>query len=227
MADDEQSTTQDAMMDDAAQGDGAAMADEIPMAARKRVYEGPNLPLFGKWDISEVTVQDPGLIRYINLQPILVPHTGARHGNKSFAKHKMNIVERLINEMMRTETYTGKKNSAFRAAREALETVATRTKENPVQVLVRALENAAPREEVTRLRYGGISVPKAVDVAPARRLDQAIRRIATGAVEASHKSKNTIAQCLADEILKAAKNDMNSFAVAKKEEIERVAKSAR
>ncbi|HWH09454.1 MAG TPA: hypothetical protein VNX21_09660, partial [Candidatus Thermoplasmatota archaeon] len=50
------------------------------------------------------------------------------------------------------------------------------------------------------------------DVAPTRRLDQALRRIASGAVQASHKSKATIAQCLADEILKAAKNDMNSAA---------------
>ena len=198
-----------------------------PVVPARPKWTGPNLLLFEKYDLTEVTVKDPGLVKYINLTPIIVPHTGARHGNKSFAKHKMNIVERLINELMRTEVYTGKKNSAFRATREALEIVATRSKENPVQQLVRAIENAAPREEVTRLRYGGISVPKAVDVAPARRLDQSIRRLASGAVDASHKSKNTIAQCLADEILKAAKNDMNSAAVAKKEEIERVAKSAR
>ena len=214
------------------------MADETPQSipaeetaapepqARQR-DTGPAPLLFEKYDLREVEVRDAGLSKYINLTPIIVPHTGARHGNKSFAKHKMNIVERLINEMMRTEVYTGKKQSAFRAVREAFEVVAARSKDNPVQTLVRALENAAPREEVTRLRYGGISVPKAVDVAPTRRLDQALRRIATGAVQASHKSKNSIASCLADEILKAAKNDMNSFAVAKKEEIERVAKSAR
>ncbi|MEA3202120.1 MAG: small subunit ribosomal protein [Thermoplasmata archaeon] len=196
-------------------------------ASRRQKYEGPNLLLFEKYDLSEITINDPGLVRYINLRPIIVPHTGARHGNKSFAKHKMNVVERLINELMRTEVYTGKKNSAFRAVREAFDIIATRTKQNPIQILVTALENAAPREEVTRLRYGGISVPKAVDVAPARRLDQAIRRIAAGAVEASHKSKNSISQCVADEIMKAAKNDMNSVAIAKKEEIERVAKSAR
>lgn len=207
---------------DEASGDVAAV-----LAPQKPEYTGPNLLLFEKYDLREIVVKDPGLVKYINLTPIIVPHTGARHGNKSFAKHKMNIVERLINEMMRTENYTGKKNSAFRAVREALEVVANRTKQNPVQVLVTAIENAAPREEVTRLRYGGISVPKAVDVAPTRRLDQSLRRIATGAVTASHKSKNSIANCLADEVLKAAKNDMNSFAIAKKEEIERVAKSAR
>lgn len=204
------------------QNEGGAVAVQ-----EEKKFEGPAPLLFEKYDLREVVVNDPGLVKYINLQPIIVPHTGARHGNKAFAKHKMNIVERLINEMMRTEVYTGKKNSAFRAVREAFDLVAARAKENPVQTLVRAIENAAPREEVTRLRYGGISVPKAVDVAPTRRLDQSIRRIATGAVEASHKSKNSIAACLADEILKAAKNDMNSFAVAKKEEIERVAKSAR
>ena len=223
MAEDENTTQQ--MADEPAETPLQTAAELA--ASRRRKYTGPNLLLFEKYDLSEITVQDPGLVRYINLQPIIVPHTGARHGNKSFAKHKMNVVERVINELMRTEVYTGKKNSAFRATREAFEIIATRTKQNPVQVLVTALENAAPREEVTRLRYGGISVPKAVDVAPARRLDQSIRRIAAGAVEASHKSKNSIAQCLADEILKASKNDMNSVAIAKKEEIERVAKSAR
>jgi small subunit ribosomal protein S7 len=203
---------------------------ETPIIAHamvQRKWDGPAPLLFEKYDFRDVVVKDPGLVRYMNLQPILVPHTGARHGNKAFAKHKMNIVERLINEMMRTEVYTGKKNSAFRAVREAFALVATRSKQNPIQQLVMAIENAAPREEVTRLRYGGISVPKAVDVAPTRRLDQSIRRIAAGAVGASHKSKNSIAECLANEILKAAKNDMNSSAVAKKEELERVAKSAR
>lgn len=212
------------------EGDEQTKGPETPIIAHamvQRKWEGPAPLLFEKYDFRDVVVRDPGLVRYINLQPIIVPHTGARHGNKAFAKHKMNIVERLINEMMRTEVYTGKKNSAFRAVREAFEIVATRSKQNPIQQLVTAIENAAPREEVTRLRYGGISVPKAVDVAPTRRLDQSLRRLAQGAVGASHKSKNSIAECLANEILKAAKNDMNSSAVAKKEEIERVAKSAR
>ena len=224
MADEENTTTQ---TQQAPEMESTGNVSRDLALAQKRKYDGPNLLLFEKYDTSGVVVNDPGLVKYINLTPIIVPHTGARHGNKSFAKHKMNVVERLINEMMRTEVYTGKKNSAFRATREAFDVIATRTKQNPVQILVTALENAAPREEVTRLRYGGISVPKAVDVAPARRLDQSIRRIAAGAVEASHKSKNSIAQCLADEILKASKNDMNSVAIAKKEEIERVAKSAR
>ena len=90
-----------------------------------------------------------------------------------------------------------------------------------------ALENAAPREEVTRLQFGGISVPKAVDISPQRRLDIALRNLSTGVVQASTKNKKAIHECLADEIMLAAKGDMTSFAVAKKEETERVAQSAR
>ena len=203
---------------------------ETPIIAHamvQRKWDGPAPLLFEKYDFRDVVVKDPGLVRYMNLQPILVPHTGARHGNKAFAKHKMNIVERLINEMMRTEVYTGKKNSAFRAVREAFEIVATRSKQNPIQQLVTAIENAAPREEVTRLRYGGISVPKAVDTAPQRRVDLSIRYIAMGAVQTSHRNAKPIADCLADEIIKCSKADITSFAIAKKDDIERVAKSAR
>jgi len=206
--------------------EAAAAASATPSAATV-VAAGPAPKLFGKYEMVGVAVKDPGLVRYVNLTPIDIPHTGARHGNKPFAKHRMSVIERLVNQMMRTENWTGKKASSYRAVKEAFEIVAQRSKDNPVQVFVTAIERAAPREEVTRLRYGGISVPKAVDVAPARRLDIALRHMTTGAVHSSHKSKNTIAQCLADEILKAAKGDLNSFAVGKKEEVERVAKSAR
>ncbi len=109
----------------------------------------------------------------------------------------------------------------------AFETIEKRAKKNPVQVLVEALENAAPREEITRLRFGGISVPRAVDVAPERRLDLALRHICKGAVSATYKNKKPIHECLADETLMAAGGDINSYAIGKKEEMERVAASAR
>ncbi len=116
---------------------------------------------------------------------------------------------------------------AYKAVSQAFDIIATKTKKNPIQVLVEALENAAPREEVTRLQFGGISVPKAVDVSPQRRLDIALRNLSTGVVNASSKNKKPIYECLADEIILASKGDMTSFSVAKKEEIERVAQSAR
>jgi small subunit ribosomal protein S7 len=183
--------------------------------------------IFGKYDLSEVTVNEGGLAKYIDLTPTNVPHSGGKHANRWFGKSKLSIVERLINNIMRTEKYTGKKLKAYKAVSEAFDIIAQKTKKNPVQVLVEGLENAAPREEVTRLQFGGISVPKAVDVSPQRRLDIALRNVSTGCVKASTKNKKPISSCIADEIMLAAKGDMTSFSVAKKEEIERVAQSAR
>jgi small subunit ribosomal protein S7 len=183
--------------------------------------------LFGKYGYSEIVVRDGGLAKYINLSSTSVPHSDGRHANRSFGKARLNIVERLINNMMRTEVFTGKKLKAYRVTSEAFDIIAKKTKKNPIQVLVEALENAAPREEVTRLQFGGISVPKAVDVAPSRRLDIALRNITKGAIQTSFKNTKSIQECLADELILASKNDMNSFAVSKKEEVERVASSAR
>jgi small subunit ribosomal protein S7 len=188
---------------------------------------GAPVLLFGKFDISGVTVRDPGMGRYMDVTPLAVPHTGGKRTNKQFAKAKMSIVERLINNMMRTEDFTGKKIKAYKAVENSFTIIHEKTKQNPLQVFVDALQNAAPREEVTRLQYGGISVPKAVDVAPSRRVDLALRNICKGSLEAVRKSKKSVEECLADEILSAARNDMNCFSVAKKEEVERVAASAR
>lgn len=186
-----------------------------------------NALIFGKYDLSEVTVNDGGLAKYIDLTPTNVPHSGGKHANRWFGKSKLSIVERLINNVMRTEKYTGKKQKAYKAVSEAFDIIADRTKKNPVQILVEGLENAAPREEVTRLQFGGISVPKAVDISPQRRLDIALRNVSTGVVKASAKNKKSISNCIADELILASKGDMTSFSVAKKEEIERVAQSAR
>ena len=196
-------------------------------AEEKTKMVAPKAPVFGKYDTTEIVINDAGLAKYIDLNPTSVPHSGGKHANKWFGKSNLSIVERLINNIMRTEKYTGKKLKAYKAVSDAFDIIAAKTKKNPVQVLVEALENAAPREEVTRLQFGGISVPKAVDISPQRRLDIALRNVSSGVVAASAKNKKTIQDCLADEIMLAAKGDMTSFAVAKKEETERVAQSAR
>ena len=183
-------------------------------------------PMLAKYDMSTIKIEDKGLERYINLEAEKIFHGGI-FSNKLFAKSKLPIIERLINNIMRTEDYNGKKMKAYKAVKGAFEIIDKKTKSNPMQVFIDALQHSAPKEETTRLRFGGISVPKAVDVAPQRRLDIAIRNISTGSVNASHKNKKSIEACLADEIIKASKNDVASFAVAKKNDIERVAKSAR
>jgi small subunit ribosomal protein S7 len=184
-------------------------------------------PLFGKWDLKEVEINDISLKNYINLDPIITPHIGGKYANRPFSKKKVHIVERLINNMMRTEHMTGNKSKAYTIVGKAFEIINKKTKRNPVQVFIDAIEAAAPKEEITRLKYGGISVPKAVDIAATRRLDVALRNICKGAHQSSSKSKKKIEACLADEILRAANGDLQSFAIAKKDEIERIAASAR
>ncbi len=185
------------------------------------------LKVFGKWDVEEVVVNDPALKNYICLKPRFVPHTHGRHANTPFAKQNVFIVERLINKVMRKGRNTGKKMLAYDIVRKAFDIIYERTKKNPIQVLVDAIINAGPREEVVRLKYGGIAVPKSVDTSSLRRVDVALRNICEGARQRAFKNPKSIAECLAEEIILAAKNDPKSYAVAKKEEVERIAKSAR
>jgi len=183
--------------------------------------------IFDKWELDEVEVRDPGLVRYVNLKPVLVPHSMGRHAKQVFNKSELCIVERLINKMMRKEHNTGKKMKAYNIVRDAFEIIYQRTKRNPVQVLVEAIANAGPREEIVRLKYGGIAVPKAVDTSAQRRVDQALMFIAKGAWATSFKSRRSIAEALASEIIASAEYDARSFAISQKDAKERVAKGAR
>jgi small subunit ribosomal protein S7 len=185
------------------------------------------IKLFGKWDTSNIQIRDLGLRAYISLNPVLVPHSCGRHEHKRFGKAKINIVERLANRIMRPGKNGGKKALALSIVDNALELVYLKTGENPVQVLVRAIENSAPREEVTRISYGGVTYPQSVDSSPQRRVDLALRFITDAARNSAFGSNKPIEECLADEIVMAASNDPKSYAVQKREEIERIAISAR
>ncbi len=184
-------------------------------------------PLFGKYPFEGVEVHDPGLLPYLYLHAVYAPHSEGRLTGRPFQKSRMHLVERLANHLMRGGKFAGKKSKALATIRRSFAELAQKEGKNPLQLLVDAVENAAPREEVTRLQFGGISVPRAVDASPARRLNVAIRNLALGAIQASHKSTKPIHSCLADEIRLAAKGDLTSFAVGRKEEVERVAQSAR
>lgn len=192
-----------------------------------RPIAGIGTLVFGKWDASAITCKDPGLAPYINLTTVGVPHTGGRHANAWFGKAKLSVVERYINKLMRTGPYTGKKQGAMKAFEAALDAIAEKTGENPLQIFVNAICNAAPMEEITRIKFGAVSQPKAVDSSPSRRLDVALRNLAKGAQQGTHKSKRTLTNCVINEISKASADDATSFAVAKKEELERIASSAR
>ncbi|BFH73302.1 30S ribosomal protein S7 [Sulfurisphaera javensis] len=185
-----------------------------------------DLKVFGKWD-TKVEVRDPSLKKYIGLMPVYLPHTGGRHEHRRFGKAKLPIVERLINNVMRPGRNKGKKMLAYNIVKTAFDIIALKTNQNPIQVLVRAIENSAPREEVTRIMYGGIVYYVAVDVSPQRRVDLALRHLVMGAKDSSFNNPKPIEEALAEEIIAAANNDPKSFAIRKKEEIERIALSSR
>ncbi|MDG5778423.1 30S ribosomal protein S7 [Haloarculaceae archaeon H-GB2-1] len=181
--------------------------------------------LFGKWDVTDIEYHDPSTERYITITPIA--HTMGRHASKQFQKSEISIVERLINRLMQTGENTGKKQQTTRMVREAFDSIHAQTDENPIQILVAAVENSAPREETVRLKYGGISVPKAVDVAPQRRVDQALKFIAEGVYSASYKTSTDVDEALAQQLIGAANDDVQTYSVNQKEEKERVAAAAR
>jgi small subunit ribosomal protein S7 len=185
------------------------------------------IKLFQKWSFKDIKVNDLGLQRYLNLTPMVAPHSMGRHEHQRFRKANVNIVERLINSLMRPGKNAGKKAKATNIVRQAFEIVNLRTGRNPVEVLVRAVENSSPCEDTTRISYGGVVYHLSVDVAPQRRIDLAIRHISEGARAASVNSPRSIEECLADELVLAANNDIKSAGISKRHEIERVAQSSR
>ncbi|KPV63188.1 MAG: 30S ribosomal protein S7 [Candidatus Bathyarchaeota archaeon BA2] len=183
--------------------------------------------LFEKWSFSGVEVKDPGLKRYISLKPVYVPHTLGRHEHKRFRKAEVNIVERLINNLMRPGSSAGKKVRAINVVKNAFEIVQLRTGENPIAILVRGVENSAPCEDTTRISYGGVAYHMAVDISPLRRVDLALRFLSEGARKASFGNPRSLEECLAEELILAANNDVKSYAVQKRNEMERIAQSSR
>jgi len=121
----------------------------------------------------------------------------------------------------------GKKVMVNRIVKQAMEIIHLLTDSNPIQIVVDAVANTGPREDSTRIGSAGVVRRQAVDVSPLRRVNQAIALLTTGAREAAFRNVKSIAECLADELINAAKGSSNSYAIRKKDELERVAKSNR
>jgi len=187
----------------------------------------PEIRLFQKWSFKEVKVEDVGLQRYLNLTPMTTPHSMGRHEHQRFKKASVNIVERLANGLMRPGKNAGKKARVSNIVKQAFEIINLKTGKNPIEVLVKAVENSAPCEDTTRISYGGVVYHLSVDIAPQRRIDLALRHITEGARAASANNPRSIQETLADELVLAANNDIKSAGVSKRNEIERVAQSSR
>ena len=195
------------------------------------------IKLFNRWD-SNVEVLDRGLKDCVTLRPLLVPKTGAKYARTRFWKSKYHIVERLINKLM-VPGHKGKKHlissglcggkslTGYTIVVDAFKRIEQVVKQNPVAVFVKAIENAAPREEITTIEYGGARYPQSVDCAPLRRVDLALRFFVQGAYQRSFGKKTKMNEALSEEIIKAYQNDIKCFAIQKKNELEKQAEAAR
>ena len=194
-----------------------------------------NFLLFRKWDMSDIEIKDIGLKNAISLKKSVIPMSFGRSALKRFNKADVNIVERFVNKTMHfgkkyaknTGRMAGKKIHSFNFVKASFDIIYLKTGKNPVEVLVRAIENSAPNEDTTRIVYGGTVYHVSVDVAPLRRVDLALRFIADGVKEATFSNPNTIEEFLAEHLILAANNDPNAPSVKKKNELERIAQASR
>ncbi|CAF0767917.1 unnamed protein product [Adineta ricciae] len=202
---------------------------DIAIADDPTGHIGTDIRVFGKWSGAEVQISDMSLEDYIlgAKQPKFLPHSAGRYQVKRFRKASCPIVERLVCSLMFHGRNNGKKLLAVRIVRHTFEIIHLLTGENPLQVLVNAIINSGPREDSTRIGRAGTVRRQAVDVSPLRRVNQALYLLCTGARDSAFKSVKTIAECLADELINAAKGSSTSFAIKRKDELERVAKSNR
>lgn len=190
---------------------------------------------------------------YIQLRsPVYISHSAGRYAIKRFRKAQCPIIERLTNSLMMNGRNNGKKLMAVRIVAHSFEIVTSSPKpasfylslllhlpltspskihimtdQNPLQVAVDAIVNCGPREDSTRIGSAGTVRRQAVDVSPLRRVNQAIALLTIGAREAAFRNVKSVAECLAEELINAAKGSSNSYAIKKKDELERVAKSNR
>ena len=187
-----------------------------------------NIKLFNIYPYTEVNVNDETLATFINISaPGIVPHTCTKISLGRFGKTRTSIVERFVVHLMQHGRNSGKKRMVVKLFKEACVIMHKLTKENPIQLLVDACINAGPRESSSRIGRGGNMKRASVDVSPHRRLNVSLRLLAEGMRTTAFKNKKTMPEIIANEIMAAAKNSQNSYAVKKKEEIERVAKSNR
>ena len=193
---------------------------------------------FNRWSTDGIKVEDAGLRDYITLDPKIVPKTGGKYAGNRFHKSKIFIVERLINKIMvpghkgkkhvRSSGHvTGKFHKAYDIVENTLKLIEKQKNENPIVLFFKACENAAQREEIITIEYGGARYPKAVECSPQRRIDLVLRYMTQGSYHKSFNSKKSIESCLADEIINAYRLSNASNAITKKLEIERQSDSSR
>lgn len=197
--------------------------------------------IFNEWETDNIQVSDLGMAQYMNLKSKMVPHNFGKSNKKAFEKAKINIIERLVNKIMRSgqgkrklsgkfirgRRSCGKKLLSMRIVENAFRKIEYRTNHNPVQVFVTALENSAPREDITRQKKGGIAYTSSVDMSSLKRIDEALKNIAIAAFANSFNKKISAEEALSEEIILASNKDIKSFGIKRRDEVERIAKASR
>ena len=224
-------------VDSSSEDDEGHIGEEVIDQMAELETKKDGFKLFGLYDVSDIKVIDPGMKRYINLEPKLMVKSHGRIREK-FGKGKINLLEIFANlvavpghrgkkHKIQTGWKAGKFSQNMRIVVETLNIIEAKMKMNPVQVLVTALENSAPMDGVTVIEYGGARYPQAVDISPLRRVTMTLRYMVQGSYDKSFNKKTKIEQALSNEIMKAYNKDMDSSAMSKKRDGEKQADSAR
>jgi len=195
------------------------------------------MKIFNLYETRDIEIKDPALDGVICLDEKLVLKSHGRTKEK-FAKAKINILERLANliavpghrgkkHKIITGRASGKYTKNMKIVLETMRIIQERTKENPIKILVKAIENASPRDEITVIEYGGARYPQAVDMSPMRRVNIVLRHMVHGSYDKAFNKKPKMHETLANEIILASQGSSESFAMGKKNEAEKQADSAR
>ena len=142
-----------------------------------------------------------------------------RRGIESDPKYNSQLVGRLINHMMKV----GKKSVAEGIVYGALETIKEKHADgDPLEVLIRAIDNVKPRLEVKSRRVGGATYQVPMEVPPARQLALAMRWIVG---YARGRKGQAMHRALANELKDAAQGQGN--AVRKRDDVHKQAQANR
>ncbi|MBI4056424.1 MAG: 30S ribosomal protein S7 [Elusimicrobia bacterium] len=128
------------------------------------------------------------------------------------------LVSRIINKL----NYRGRKLAAERVIYEAMEVIKEKTKEEPLAVLTRAIENVRPLLEVKPRRVGGATYQVPIEVAPLRSTTLAMRWLLNAA---RAKTGKPMKDRLTEEIMMAAKKEGAAF--KKREDTHKMAEANR
>ncbi len=216
-----------------------AQTEEATKEKAKNVTNFDQL-LFEKYS-TNVEITDPSMQKYVRFTNHSYPNIYGRRKYQAYYNTHISIVERLVNKLMRGGTgkkvggkvirtkgrLQGKKIKVMHIVENAFEIIEKKSAKNPVQVLVDAMQNAAPVEDVTRVRYGGISYNVAVGISARSRIDVALKNIALAALIGAFRKKKSLSEALADELMLTANKSAESYAIKKRTESERIARRAR